>query len=180
MLFSETRLEGDHSFDDKMWILRCVISLGTASLELFTASMTHIFSSTACIFLLIYMSPEISAGVNEVTEMSLQDEIRKPKAWMVGKVFTGFGTVFVHFFSFSSEGNERWICWNPLVQRTNRASCQSRVCQTAQPRPRYLSTGSSCGFFPTLWMSWKQFVNRKADINCQDCSNKEGHWHRFW
>lgn len=87
--------------------LRCIISLGKTSLELFTAQMTHIFSYTACFFLLIHKSPEISAGVNEVTKESQQDEMRKPKALAIGKVFTGFGAVFVHFFSFSSEGNEK-------------------------------------------------------------------------
>lgn len=77
---------------------------------MFTAQTTHIFSYAACIFLLIYKSSEISAGVKEATKESLQDEIRKAKASPVGKVFTGSGAVFVHLFSFSSEGYERWIC----------------------------------------------------------------------
>lgn len=108
-----------------MGSVRCVISLGMRSSELFTAQMTHIFSHTACVLLLVCSSPEISAGVNEVTKESVQDETRKPKASPVGKVFTGSSAVFVHLFSFSSEGNERWICKKPLVRRENRASRQS-------------------------------------------------------
>lgn len=82
MLFSETRLEGRVFFPiksksaDRMGHLRCVFSLGETSLELFTAQMTHIFSYTACIFLLISTSPEIRAGANEVTKESRRDEIR--------------------------------------------------------------------------------------------------------
>lgn len=110
---------------DKMGRLRCVVSLGKTSLGLFTAQVTHIFRYTACFFLLICKSPEIRAGMNEVTKGSLQDEIRGPKASPEGKVFTGSGAVFVRLFSFSSEGNERWICKNPLVRRKNGASRQS-------------------------------------------------------
>lgn len=56
--------------------------------------MTHIFSYRLH-FQLISKAPEISAGVNEVTKESLQDEIRKAKALALGKVLTG--AVFVHF-----------------------------------------------------------------------------------
>lgn len=87
-----------------MGSLRCVISLGMRSLELFTAQMTHIFSYAACVFLLVCSSPEISAGVNEVTKESLRDETGKPKASPVGKVFTGCSAVFVHLFLFQLRG----------------------------------------------------------------------------
>lgn len=91
-----------------MGSLRCVISLGKTSLELFTAQMTHIFGYTACIFLWISRSLEISAGVKEVTKEPLQDGISKAKASSVGKVFTGSDVCLCSLlFSFSSEGNER-------------------------------------------------------------------------
>lgn len=114
MLFSETRLEGDSLFSiksksaDEMGSLRCVISLGKTSLELFTAQMTHIFSYTACIFLRISRSPEISAGVKEVTKEKLQNGIRKAKD-LAGRegVYGVWRRLCLVFFSFSSEGNKR-------------------------------------------------------------------------
>lgn len=50
---------------------------------MFTAQVTRIFSYTVCVFLLLTKSPEMSAGVNEVTE----DGVREPTASPPGKVF---------------------------------------------------------------------------------------------
>lgn len=91
---------------------------------LFTDETAHIFTYTACVHLLRAESPEME--VCEVTKEPPQHGRRKRRLCREGRcLWAGGSDASIHFVSFSSAGNERWIHKTPLGLKKNGCSHQS-------------------------------------------------------